>query len=57
LTGYFVRIKRDNSYQNIEIDQFTDAELNEFATGPPEDGWKWAVALAKWIRDHVKDGD
>lgn len=54
MTGIFVRIKRGEAYANVEIDQMTDEELAEFFRdlAHPE---KWAIGLAKWIRDHVKE--
>ena len=53
MTGAFVRIKRDGKWQNIEIDQLTDNELESFFLEHPEAGLKWAIVLAKWIRDNV----
>ncbi len=52
-TGAFVRVERDGKWQNIEIDQLTDDELIDFAEKHPHVGWKWAMVLAKWIRDNV----
>jgi hypothetical protein len=56
MTGAFLRVKRDGSWKNIEIDQLTDEELEELATSQPECGWKWAKFLAKWIRENVLEG-
>ncbi len=53
-TGAFVRIKCNGTWENLEIDQMTDAEFDSFAQEQPEDvGWKWAKFLAAWIRDNV----
>ena len=53
MTGAFIRIERGGKWQNIEIDQMTNAELDILATGQPGRGWKWAIFLAKWIRDNI----
>jgi len=54
MTGAFARILREGRWVNIEIDQFTDEELEDFAKKSPDAGWKWAKLLAAWIRDNVK---
>jgi hypothetical protein len=57
MTGYFIRVQRDGDWQNIEIDQLTDEELGVFfATKRGVEDSQWAIALAKWIRDNVKEG-
>ena len=53
ITGAFVRIKRDGDWQDLEIEQLTDQELEDLAGNRPDMGWKWAKFLAKWIRDNV----
>jgi len=56
MTGLYVRVHRDGAWQNLEYDQLTDAELEAFAAAQPvEQGWLWAMALARWIRDHVRE--
>jgi hypothetical protein len=55
MTGAYVRIYREGSWQAVEFDQLTDSEMNEFADRLPDDGWKWAKFLAQWIRDQVKE--
>ena len=55
MTGAYVRIARDNEWQNIEIDQLTDQELEDLAGNRPDMGWEWAKFLAKWIRDNIDD--
>jgi len=53
MTGAYVRITRDAKWDNIEFDQLTNDEMDCFANESPEDGWKWAKFLAKWIRDNI----
>lgn len=56
MTGAYVRIKRGNHWENIEIDQLTDDELDTLAREQPvERGWVWAAFLARWIRDNIKE--
>jgi hypothetical protein len=58
MTGFFVRVQRDGSWQNLEIDQLTDAEFDEFASSQsPERGWVWAKSLQRFIRDLVEEQD
>ena len=54
-TQLYVRIERDDKWENIEIDRLTDIELEIFAKQHPGVGWKWAKRLVKWIRDNVKE--
>lgn len=56
MTGIYVRIKRGDRWENVEFGQFTDAELDDFVKQQrPEEGWNWAVILARWIRDNVHE--
>jgi len=56
MTGAFIRIKRNNEWDNIEIDQMTDEELDQLEKDQGIDrGWLWAKFLAKWIRDNVTE--
>jgi hypothetical protein len=55
MTGSYVRVQRDGHWQNVEIDQLTDAELDAFAATQPERGWAWAKFLSRWIREHVTE--
>jgi hypothetical protein len=55
MTGIYVNIQRENRFERVEIDQMTDQELEDFAKKQPRfQGWKFAIALAKWVRDHVE---
>ena len=53
MTGAYVRVKRNEKCQSIEIEYLTDEEIGAFASAHSEDGWKWATFLAKWIRENV----
>lgn len=59
MTGYSVRIKRGEKWGPVDVDQMTDQELAEFFTAKDKDdpaaSRKWAIALAKWIRENVKE--
>jgi len=52
MTGFYVRIKRDEKWKPVEIDQMTDLELEIFFKDNPA-STKWAIGLAKWIRDNL----
>jgi hypothetical protein len=61
MTGIYVRVRRDDQWQSVEIDRLTDAELDAFVLDVMGDGHAWTLAdllkgLAKWVRDHVQDG-
>lgn len=62
MTGYYVRAQDESGrWCAVEIDRMTDVQLDAFrdrvcdrgAEVAMADGWKWALALARWIRDHV----
>jgi hypothetical protein len=58
MTGAYLRVKRDDQWQNIEIDQMTDAELDDMERRSGDDpayAWSWVKFLAKWIRDNVSE--
>lgn len=58
MTGAYLRTKRGERWINVEVDQLTDAELNELETHEgPEQGWVWAKFLAKWIRENVRESE
>ncbi len=54
-TGYYVRIERGSEWVNVDIASLTDDELIEFFRSSPdrEKVERWAVHLARWIREHV----
>jgi hypothetical protein len=54
VTGIYVRVFRADRWQNLEIDELADGEL-ETLHKPPHLGWSFACALAAWIRDNVRD--
>ena len=51
MTGAYVRVKRKEKWDNIEIEYLTDEELEGLLT--EKDSKKWAIFLAKFIRDNV----
>jgi hypothetical protein len=54
MTGIIVPIQRNGRWENAELDELSDAELEALADSyTKESGWRWAMALAKWIRDNV----
>jgi hypothetical protein len=56
MTGALIRIERDGRWQNIEIDQLTDAELERFLAGQDVVSlYRWTRLLARWIRNHVQE--
>lgn len=55
MTGAYVRIQRDGKWLNIEIDRLTNAELQQFMRDHHQDAFTWAVFLAGWIRDNIKE--
>ena len=54
VTGAFVRIKRDDRWQAIDIATMTEEELIQLSEDQPARGWIWAIFLASWVRDNVK---
>jgi len=57
MTEAFIRIERDGKWQNIEFDQLRDNELINLSKKMPDDGWKWAIFLAKFIRDNIRESE
>lgn len=66
MTGIWVRVERAGRWVNVEFDQLTDAELGHFCARKigslPADeaaieGWNWAKAMARWIREHVQEAE
>lgn len=56
MTGFYVRIERGDKWQAVEIDQMTDLELEIFFKDNPASA-KWAIGLAKWIRDSLTSSE
>lgn len=61
MTGIYVRVQADDGkWENLELDALTDAELDRFVAMKKgdvgDDGWNWVRALARWIRDNVREG-
>lgn len=56
-TGAFVRVVRDGRGMSLDIATLTNEELETFFAErtDPEELRRWAIFLAKWIRDHVFD--
>jgi hypothetical protein len=61
MTGFTTRIQRDGRWTNLDLDELTDDELFRWSqtmlARAPTGGWSWAVSLAAWIRDHVREAD
>jgi len=57
MTGIFVRIKRSNRWQNIEIEHLSDSELDSFAIDHPDVGWTWAKHLIRWIKKNIPENE
>ena len=56
MTGLFIRVLRNGKWQNIEFEHLTDAEMDNHILRQPVDmGWAYAKALAKWIKENVKE--
>lgn len=52
MTGMYLRVKRENSYENIEIEYLTPDELNElFKDKEPTELIRWIIALSSVIRN------
>lgn len=55
MTGHTLTIQRDGTYQDLDIAELTDDELDELEARQPGAGWQWAKFLAAWIRDHARE--
>lgn len=50
MTGIFVRIKRENTWVNLEIEHLTEKEINNFMLGKTQQELvQWIVALCRQI--------
>lgn len=55
MTGFNVRIERDGVGKTLDVAELTDAELQEFFEGQPQNRLvRWSMRLAAWIRDNVE---
>jgi len=57
MTGLYIRVKRNDEWENVEFELLTDKEMEEFVAVKREqkhDGWSWVIAYAKFLRDKVK---
>ena len=54
-TGMYIRTLRDGKWQNLDIAELTDSELDQLEEQQPFRGWLWTKALARWIRDNVQE--
>lgn len=51
MTGAYLRVKRGNKWENVEIENLTDEELHEkFATREPQELINWMGMLCAKIR-------
>lgn len=51
MTGAYLRVKRGDKWENIEVENLTDDELKEkFITRTPEELVNWMSMLCKKIR-------
>jgi hypothetical protein len=56
MTGHHVRAMVDGRWQSVEIDRLDDEALAAFVAGlGPDQARRWVVALARWIRDEVRE--
>lgn len=54
MTGAYVRVQRDGRWQNVEYDQLTDEELEQWmAEMDADEARKWLRFSVKWMRDNV----
>lgn len=50
MTGAYLRVKRNDSWENIEVEHLTDEERNElFIQRTPEELVKWMNLLCKEV--------
>ena len=54
MTGAKVRIKRDDQWVSLDVDELTYPEMKVFFTETePQSAVDWAIFLGGWIRDNV----
>ena len=57
MTGIYVRVKRNDKWENVEFELLTDKEMEEFIAvkqALKQDGWRWVITYAKYLRDTIK---
>jgi hypothetical protein len=51
MTGAYLRVKRGNKWENVEVENLTDDEIREkFATREPQELISWMLLLCQKIR-------
>ena len=51
MTGAYLRVKRVDKWENIEVEHLTDEEIREkFATREPQELINWMIMLCQKIR-------
>lgn len=51
MTGAFMRVKRGDKWENVEVEHLTDDEIREkFATREPQELINWMIMLCEKIR-------
>lgn len=51
MTGAYMRVKRGDKWENIEVENLTDDEIREkFATREPQELINWMIMLCQKIR-------
>jgi hypothetical protein len=57
MTGIFVRVERGGHWENVELDQCSEAEIRQVLEGRTgAELVRWVVTLAAWIRENVQAG-
>lgn len=58
ITGIYVRVQRDGTWQNLDIATLTDDELEAFFWRCDLDRARtWCIGLCKWMREHLLNPD
>lgn len=51
MTGAYLRVKRGDKWENVEVENLTDDEIREkFATREPQELINWMIMLCQKIR-------
>jgi hypothetical protein len=53
MTGFYIRIRTEHGWRAVEVEELTREQWAELEKQQPLDGWRWARALATWIRERV----